>query len=72
MVKPDRTMTIDVGRYTAERSRAVYSTTITVLDPNAWVRLCTGRLDPRTPPPTCPARAGLTWMAFEPFARPHS
>ena len=46
MVKPDRTMTIDVGRYTAERSRTVYSATITLpapalgyaCAPDGWTR----------------------------------
>jgi uncharacterized protein (TIGR03083 family) len=54
MVAPDRTMTIDIG----ERVQIVrgtnqdeaYSATIRLPTPSAWIRLCTGRLDPAHTP----------------------
>ncbi len=54
MVEPDRTVTIDVGEgvhvHRGTIQDVVCTATITLPAPSAWVRLCTGRLDPEHTP----------------------
>ena len=54
MVEPDRTMSIDVGEnveiHRGTIKDAVYSARISLPTAGAWVRLCTGRLDPAHTP----------------------